>query len=145
VAYERILVATDCPEDPLAALGSVKELARRLGAELLLLHVSEALQVVPGSGLAEDERERWQAELEAEARRLAAEGIRARPILSPGHPVADRILDAAAAEHADLIVVGTLGRTTLKEKLLGGIIEQIVRRSRTPVLVVPHPDAPIAA
>ena len=54
--YERILIAVDFSPDSLAALGSVKELARRLGSEVIVLHVSEKLKVIPGSDLAEEER-----------------------------------------------------------------------------------------
>jgi nucleotide-binding universal stress UspA family protein len=139
--YERIVVAVDFSQDSLAALGSVKELARRLGSELILLHVSEALKVVPGSGLAEDERQAWQAELDAEVKRLADEGLRARGIVRGGFPVADEILAVAAEERADLLVIGTLGRTGLKERLLGTIADEVMRRAPCPVLVVRHADA----
>ena len=134
--YERILIAVDFSPDSLAALGSVKELARRLGSEVIVLHVSEKLKVIPGSDLAEEERQRWQAALDAEVRRLAQEGTRARAVLRAGYPVADQILKVAGEEHADLLVVGTLGDRGIKDRLIGSVANEVVRHATCPVLVV---------
>lgn len=138
--YERILVAVDFSQDSLAVQGSVKELARRLGSALILLHVSEALKVVPGSDLAEDERLAWQAELDGEVKRLGDEGLNARGIVRGGFPVAEEILRVAVEERADLLVIGTLGKTSLKDKLLGTIADEVVSRAPCPVLIVRHAD-----
>lgn len=134
--YERVLIAVDFSPDSLGALGSVKELARRLGSEVVLLHVSEKLKVIPGSDLAEEERQRWQAALDAEVHGLAHEGIRARAVLRAGYPVADEILKAVREERADLLVVGRLGDCGIKEKLIGSVANEVVCRATCPVLVV---------
>src|SRR5262245_12407629 len=136
VAYDRLLVAIDFSEDSLAALASVRELARRLGGELVLLHVSEAADVVPGSDLAKDDRAHWQAELDAEAAQLRAAGLRARAIVRPGYPVAEGIVEAAREERADMIVMGSPGRSGLAERLLGGITDAVIGTAPCPVLVM---------
>ncbi|MER3460845.1 MAG: hypothetical protein C4303_06950 [candidate division GAL15 bacterium] len=51
--------------------------------------------------------------------------------------VAHAILDAAERFGADLIVMGTHGRTGLQRVLLGSVAEAVLRRSRVPVMVVP--------
>jgi nucleotide-binding universal stress UspA family protein len=59
-----------------------------------------------------------------------------RQVHRHGQPT-EQILRAAEAMGADLIVMGTHGRTGLQRLLLGSVAEAIVRRSATPVLVVP--------
>jgi hypothetical protein len=93
-----LLVAIDFSADSLAALASVREMARRLGGELVLLHVSEAADVVPGSDLAKHDSAHWQAELDAEVAQLHVAGLRARAIVRPGYPVAEAIVEAAREE-----------------------------------------------
>ena len=143
MAYDRVLVAIDFSHDSLAALAFVRELSRRLGGELVLLHVSEAGDVVPGSDLARHDRAHWQAELDAEVAQLLAAGLRARAIVRPGYPVAEGIVEAARAERADLIVMGSPGRSGLAERLLGGITDAVIGSAPCPVLVMSRslPDA----
>jgi universal stress protein A len=47
-----------------------------------------------------------------------------------------QILDVAAAEHADLIVIGVHGRSTLDMAVFESATTQIVRRATCPVLTV---------
>ncbi|GBD31051.1 hypothetical protein HRbin32_02168 [bacterium HR32] len=51
--------------------------------------------------------------------------------------MAQAILDAAERYRADLIVMGTHGRTGLPRVLLGSVAETVLRRASVPVLVVP--------
>jgi nucleotide-binding universal stress UspA family protein len=50
------------------------------------------------------------------------------------------ILDEAAREHADLIVMGTHGLGGFRKLLLGSTTERVLRRANTTLLVVPHQD-----
>jgi nucleotide-binding universal stress UspA family protein len=143
VPYDRLLVAIDFSRESLAALASVRELAQRVGGELVLLHVSEAADVVPGSDLAKHDRAKWQTELDAEVAQLRAAGLRARALIRPGYPVAEEIVEAARQEKADLIVVGSPGRSRLAERLLGGVTDTVIGTAPCPVLVMSRslPDA----
>ena len=49
-----------------------------------------------------------------------------------------RIVGFAAAQRADLIVMGTHGYGPLKHLLLGNVAERVVRQASCPVLTVPH-------
>jgi len=53
-----------------------------------------------------------------------------------GYP-ASVILEKAEKESADLIVIGSIGRTGLQDTLLGGVAGKVIHTSRIPVLVVP--------
>jgi nucleotide-binding universal stress UspA family protein len=50
-----------------------------------------------------------------------------------------RIVDKAAAEGADIIVMSTHGRTGLAHMLIGSVTERVLRRASCPVLAVPAP------
>ena len=143
MAYDRLLVAIDFSADSLAALASVREMARRLGGELVLLHVSEAADVVPSSDLAKHDRAHWQAELDADVAQLRAAGLRARAIVRPGYPVAEGIVEAAREERADIIVMGSPGRSGFAERLLGSVTDAVIGTAPCPVLVMSgsRPDA----
>ena len=58
------------------------------------------------------------------------------PIQRQGEPI-NEILRTSAALECDLIVIGTHGRTGVQRLLLGSVAENVLRRSPTPVLVVP--------
>jgi nucleotide-binding universal stress UspA family protein len=49
---------------------------------------------------------------------------------------ADEIIRLAKAEHADLIVMGTHGRSGLRRLLMGSVAEEVVRKSPVPVLTL---------
>ena len=62
-------------------------------------------------------------------------GVEVREVLLEGHP-SNEIIDFAENNNADLIVVGTLGKTGLDRFLMGSVAEKVVRGSKVPVLVV---------
>jgi nucleotide-binding universal stress UspA family protein len=57
-------------------------------------------------------------------------------VLAVGRPV-EEILRHARAYRADLLVVGTTGRTGVERLLLGSVAEKVVREGTIPVLTVP--------
>jgi len=64
-----------------------------------------------------------------------ARGVRAEGLLLQGIPQ-DQILRAAQLCRADLIVMGTHGRTGFEKALLGSVAERVVSLARCPVLTV---------
>ncbi len=68
-------------------------------------------------------------------------GLEATPLVWEGEP-ADAILAAAASEGADVIVIGSSGRTGVGRMLLGSVTDDVVRRAVVPVMVVraPHDE-----
>ena len=55
--------------------------------------------------------------------------------------VGDIILDAARADGAELIVMGTHGRTGVRRLLLGSVAEHVLRHADCPVVTVHAPGA----
>jgi nucleotide-binding universal stress UspA family protein len=149
--FTKILVATDFSDDSNHALAFAEELARRFSAEMLLMHVDQPLAPVmvselsPGldigamSRIAEEQRLLALRELDMLTARLRDSGLKARGLLKVGAPFLE-IVHAAYVEGADLIVLGTHGRTGLAHVLLGSVAERVVRKAHCPVLTIRHPD-----
>ncbi len=118
-------------------------LARALKADLVLLYVLvEAVLFGEGLvGMEEIERiyesqKRWAEKALADrVAALAAEGIKARSLLTVGVP-ADEIVRAAEREQADLIVLGTHGRGAVGRFFLGSVADRVVRAAPCPVVTV---------
>jgi nucleotide-binding universal stress UspA family protein len=70
------------------------------------------------------------------AERLRAAGIACQTRLLEGGPALE-IVRRAQETGADLIVVGTHGRTGIAHAVLGSVAERVVRHSTCPVLTVP--------
>jgi nucleotide-binding universal stress UspA family protein len=145
ITVRRILMATDFSNCSKEALGYASHLAKRLKANLFLIHVFE-LPVYSDIGVAPSVRpevQRWLRELKAEsARRLEAlakatgrQGVNVRPLIREGSPFLE-ILEAARELPADLIVLGTHGRTGLAHVVMGSVAERVVRNAPCPVLTV---------
>jgi nucleotide-binding universal stress UspA family protein len=121
------------------------QLARRHGAELVLLHVYMDLPAYPEitAGQVEaiyEEQRRWiDSALERRARSARSEGLLARALLRTG-PAASTIADTAREEGADLLVVGTHSRSGLDRLIVGSVAERVVRLAACPVLVIKTAD-----
>lgn len=139
----KILCATDFSEPGQAAEEHALELARALGAELVYVHVSaetmlygEAAFAVGDVQRVYDAQRRWaQDTLAARVAAAVKAGVAARSILRVGAPF-EQIVGTAAEERADMLVLGTHGRTGLDRLLMGSVAERVVRLSPCPVLTV---------
>jgi nucleotide-binding universal stress UspA family protein len=135
---QTILVPTDFQDASLDALATARELADRLGLEIVLLHsYTVPVVVYPGfdpilaPGLPEEIAVTAKNALE----KLAAEhGVR-RVVLRAGEP-ASEILRAIDEMKPTLVAMGTHGRKGLAHLILGSVTEKIVRSSPVPVLTV---------
>ncbi len=153
-SIRKILVPVDFSECSAAAVDQAAWVADKCQAELELLHVWQAAAFLsPDLGLvgAPPVAMAFSELVEKQARdalakfqdELAARGIRvARASAEQGEPW--RAIVAAARERqADLLVMGTHGRTGLEHTLLGSVVEKVLRRAPCPVLSV-RAGAPVA-
>lgn len=140
---KRILFPTDFSPGAEPAAHWAAALSDAFGAELVILHVLD-LSLAGLAGLptqvammpAVDELiERVRAENAQEMARVAAQFPRARTMTREGPP-RSTILQVAGEIGADLIIVGTHGRTGLAHVLFGSVAEHVVRHSKVPVLTV---------
>jgi universal stress protein A len=142
MSIKKVLIAVDdSPSADLAADIGI-ELAKSLKAELAFIHIFDPTTAPSGAwGLPAD---RITAMSEREARRLVARFCnrvprprrsRVRVFLESDNP-ASCIIDAAKNWPADLIVMGSHGRGTVKGMLLGSVSKKVLNGGPCPVLVV---------
>ena len=120
------------------------DLARVTGANLHLLHVAADEPTFIGFDIGpqyirDSEARRLSEEhrgLHAIDRRLEDEGLRVTSLMWRGDP-AEKILDLCDRVAADLVIIGSHGRSALAEALVGGTTHTILKRSRCPVVVAP--------
>ena len=67
---------------------------------------------------------------------LETRGVAVEPLVEEGYSVSGAILAAAQREGADLVVMGTRGRSPAAAVLLGSESEQVIRETTVPVLIV---------
>ncbi|HET8648969.1 MAG TPA: universal stress protein [Gemmatimonadales bacterium] len=136
--YRRILVPLDHSAADQAILQHVRRLAPRLGASVVLLHVSDgwAARNLRQLNLREsDEMRSDRSYLERTCAELAAEGIETDAVLGAGSAAAE-IVATAEREGCDLIAMGTHGHRLLGDLLHGSVATEVRHRSMIPVLMV---------
>ena len=140
LAIRTILHPTDFSERSQDAFGLACALARDYGARLIVLHVADVPTVAYGEGIVppNPEESRAAAQEQLDRLRVPRADVRAERRLEQGDPVTE-ILRVAREAGADLIVLGTHGRTGLGRLLMGSVAEQVVRRAACPVLTVRTP------
>jgi nucleotide-binding universal stress UspA family protein len=148
--WKRICCPIDFSDASRAAMELAADLARRFGAELMLLHAYPVpgYTFPDGSVVASprmmqelaDQAARHLGEWRGEAAKLGAPTVSAHTAV--GEP-AGEILDFATEQRVDVLVLGTHGRTGLEHALMGSVAERVVRRAKIPVLTV-HPGSDAA-
>ena len=143
---KRLLVATDFSGTSQEALRVARDMALALGARVQLLHVIADPATLPwtiDAGPAIVELEHSWREQAARSLQRARDTARFTPertemTVAMGDP-AREIVAAAAALHADLIVLGTHGHGLVARLVMGSVADKVLRHADRPVLIVPHP------
>lgn len=132
----KILCPTDFSDCAWKALRYVKRLGEAGAKEAVVMHVQDVRKRVPEimKKLPEYDRIDLQA-LDKVKRELEATGMRTKTLLVEGVPFVE-INKVAGKENASLIVMGSHGRSMVKEMLVGSVCAEVVRHSTRPVLVI---------
>ncbi|WP_284617861.1 universal stress protein [Aquabacterium humicola] len=141
----RILVPIDGSPTAQRGLEEAIRLAVSQSASLLLLHVIDDFpklrEFASYEMLAQEQESRAHrpdAMLAAAVREAGAAGVAAdSKVVFAVLDLPDTVVDIAAREGCDLIVIGTHGRRGLSRAMLGSVAEGVARRSAVPVLLVP--------
>jgi nucleotide-binding universal stress UspA family protein len=143
-SIRRILVPLDGSALARQALPLAAQLAAQMYAELILLTVAvpslleapELMSASPREGeLSAELQEQIMAELGSQAEELRQRDIPVTPMAVSGFP-ADRIIDVAEREQADLIVMATHGYSGLKRWALGSVADKVLHAATTPLVLV---------
>jgi hypothetical protein len=144
VEFRSIVVATDGSKASLAAASEAVGIAKRNGSDLTVLAVVPAesgmseevdFSVVKRERLADQEMQAAEKNAKAVKDAAQVEGVRVHAFVMTGRP-ADTIIETAKEKNADLIVVGSHGRTGLDKLLMGSVAERVIVLSPCAVLVV---------
>lgn len=146
---ERVLVTTDFSELAALALPFAYAIVAR-GGTVHLLHVIEPVSrpnplyahYRPGRAPTPAERKQQLAELRQRLAALVPAGARRRSVasvfeLAEGTEVAAQVRAVADRIRADAVCMASHGRSGLARTLLGSVAEEVLRRTRRPVFVVP--------
>jgi nucleotide-binding universal stress UspA family protein len=146
---KKILVPTDFSELSSEAVQTAVAFSKAFGASIDLVHVFvEPAYILPPPvdmatfpiNLAQI-LERVQNGLDAERDRVKGAGVSVETTTLSGR-AAPEIVAHAKKTGADLIVMGTHGRSGFQHALLGSVAERVLRHSPCPVLVVPVRQVP---
>ena len=137
--FKTIVLGLDGSDNSKAAIAPAVELARQNGGRIVIAHVDERIAAKGDMPSLRADEEEIKASIAGEAARITADGVdatveNAEVVLGgPAHSIAE-IADSVAA---DLIVIGTTGRSRVAGLLLGGVAGRLLHIAKRPVLVVP--------
>lgn len=142
VQIKKILCAVDFSEASKEVASYAAYLAKSMGAEILVLYVAPSLSQYVGFHVPPSSIESFVKEIVAGADKsmesfLAEQfkDVRARGEVVTGY-AAEEILNTAAEEKVELIVMGTHGRRGIDRILFGSVAERVVKNAQCPVLTV---------
>jgi nucleotide-binding universal stress UspA family protein len=134
----RVLLAVDLTDASDGAVAEAIRVAAADGADLIVLSVVEPSNLhLPGgeSRRVDQERDRLETGVREIVRRAREAGVRATHLVWEGDP-AEVILDAAFAESADVIVLGSRRRANFRRLLVGSVSAEVARVASCRVVVV---------
>ena len=140
----RVMHATDFSRASSAAFKRAVELAKSNHAELLLVHVISPAMPLVGDGyvppqvyedLEKAANDYAQKHLDALIAKAKKAGVRVKGLLLEGL-AHERIAQAARSRKADVVVIGTHGRTGFAKLFLGSVASRVLAISPRPVLTV---------
>ena len=143
----KVLAALDLARTTPDVLREARIWARRLSAELFLIHVAEPDPDFIGYGAGPESVRlavahkftRAHQRLEALSVELRKEGLDATALLLQG-ATAETILREAERLSADVVLMGTRARGAVRELFVGSVSKEVLRRSTRPVLLIPPLD-----
>jgi nucleotide-binding universal stress UspA family protein len=151
IEIRRILCPVDFSDYSRRALDHAIAIARWYESTVTVLRVLSPVPVAafgPGPVVLEPivltsvDRDQLLADTKAFAETESAPGITIKALVREGN-AAEEILEQATSMKADLLVIGTHGRSGFERLVLGSVTERVLRKANCPVMTVPKrlPDA----
>ncbi|HEX8523903.1 MAG TPA: universal stress protein [Tepidisphaeraceae bacterium] len=131
----RILAAVSSPWASERVADALAELAKRLGAEVLVCHVSRP----SGGQMREHEQADGETAISRLRERLESHNVTVQTLLMFSDDIARAILNTAVEREVSLIVLGLTGKNVFARLLAGNVPVELIKNTRIPVLLLP-PD-----
>jgi nucleotide-binding universal stress UspA family protein len=138
--FKKILIAVDNSEHSKKAVRAGIQLAKKLDAQIALVCGVEYIVTTADNMVMPVEIlniQKTEAQKALEEMTKLYDGTHRVEQFVPEGSAKDEILSVADKWNADIIVIGTHGRTGLSHLLLGSVAEYVVRHAKVPVLVIP--------
>jgi nucleotide-binding universal stress UspA family protein len=137
MAMSRILIAVSSPMAAKKLAQQVADLAARLSAEVLVVHVSRP----SGGQMHDQEQAEGEAAINLLGGQLTDRGVTVKTLLMFSDDIARAIFNAAVENNVTLIVLGLTGKNVFARLLAGNVPVELIKNTRIPVLLLP-PDWP---
>ena len=131
----RILIAVSSPWAAQKVVDPLADLARRLGAEVLVVHVSRP----SGGQMREQEQADGEAAITLLREKLQEKNITVQTLLMFSDDIARAVLNIATEREVTLIVLGLTGKNVFARLLAGNVPVELIKNTKVPVLLLP-PD-----
>ena len=131
----RILVAVSSPWASERMVEPLSGLAKRLGAEVLVVHVSRP----SGGQMREQEQADGESAIRVLRERLESKGVAVQTLLMFSDDIARAVLNTAVEREVTLIVLGLTGKNVFARLLAGNVPVELIKNTPIPVLILP-PD-----
>jgi nucleotide-binding universal stress UspA family protein len=131
----RILIAVSSAWAAQKVVEPVANLAKRLGAEVLAVHVSRP----SGGQMREQEQQDGESSISMLRQALADKGLSVQTLLMFSEDIARAILNVADEREVTLIVLGLTGKNIFARLLAGNVPVELIKNTKIPVLLLP-PD-----
>ena len=147
MSYHNILVPVDGSETSHAAVEKAVEFAKAFGSKITVVQAlvldpyiaAEYISASQTNDLIERARTSIEESLAAAKAKFNEQGIEVETKLLEGQVIHREIIRAAEELHADLIIIGSHGRTGFKKLFLGSVAQSLLGESHVPVLIVRQP------
>ncbi|ENX12409.1 hypothetical protein F889_00346 [Acinetobacter colistiniresistens] len=144
MAYQKILVAIDDSEIAANVIREAAQLAKALDSELTVVEVMTLdpyladayIRMGQSNDLIERVRSYAQDNLSKAEKKFEEHGLTVATQVLEGFSVHQEIIGAAQNLGADLIIMGSHGRTGFKQFVLGSVAQKVLAESHIPVLIV---------
>jgi len=139
VQLKNILFLTDFSEPSEAALPFAMAIAREYGSNVHALHVLLPDMVaysLPDVTIAAVEAQEEGAVREMQRTESQLAGVAHEGSIVRAGEIWNAVADAIGGSHADMLVLGTHGRTGAQKVMLGSVAEEVFRKSPIPVLTI---------
>jgi nucleotide-binding universal stress UspA family protein len=131
----RILIAVSSPWAAQKVVDPLADLAKRLSAEVLVVHVSRP----SGGQMREQEQSDGEAAITLLREKLQEKQITVQTLLMFSDDIARAVLNTATEREVTLIVLGLTGKNVFARLLAGNVPVELIKNTKIPVLLLP-PD-----
>ncbi|ENV34412.1 universal stress protein [Acinetobacter gerneri] len=144
MVYEHILVPIDGSETSMTAVAHAADMAKNFRCKITVLQVltidpyieAQYITATQSSDIIERAKNNIQETLDLAKQKFREEGIVVDTLIAEGQVVHREIVEATNKVGADLIVMGSHGRTGFKKFILGSVAQNVLGEVKIPVLIV---------